>query len=79
MKKAKIKKLAEFNDAEKIKKFDALYKRVSGTISSLLERECGYNNLETNVYEHTIEVLFGKSMFKVLDEDNRGVFHEENE
>ena len=78
MKKVKIKKLSEFSDAEKIKKFNALYKRVSETISSLLEREYGYADLETNVHEHTIEVLFGKSMFKVLDEDNRGDYYEEN-
>ena len=76
MKKIKIKKVTDFTKEEKIKKFDLLYKKVSNHIKNIIEREYGFSSVESYVYEDTIEIFFGKKMFKVLDEDNRGEYED---
>jgi len=69
-----LKELKSFTDKEKIEKFDKLFKNTRKIIKTVVNESYGYNNLETYIFEDTLEVLFGRKIFKIISEDNRGLF-----
>jgi hypothetical protein len=69
-----IKMNKEYPDSLKIKKFDKILKSTKSLIKNTINEEYGYNDLNENVAEEVLEVLFGKRIFKILNEDKRGEY-----